>query len=445
MKLKTIFTTSLALFTLASQAQELTSMFSPIKWEQKAEYQTKTLNPQKIVNQSAKTTGPGGTRVMNSVVDIYVNGSGEIADNAYFLTMFPDSTARILYQDASGNFSLGAPVAFSINDIYAPFAPIANTPFYDGELDMSLNQNNNINLDTVAVSGYYFRNNSNVVDSLILNVTTGDYQDFYFLALGNDPNTPNEFPDDYGVDTLKFYMTGVDTATNEGQFTSGYRYAIALDDAAFIDTNAGGYHTFYFPVNVPMTNQDIVATSVSFKYGGAYTDNDTINTQLNSWRQLLYEEKDGELQQYVQDSTWAVTGLNNSQSKYDTSFVLNEIFLPSYIFGAGYPYEHADIDYFFSCPDCEILSIVDKNLSLGTAFPNPATDRLLVPMDLTNAADVTLKVTNVLGQEMLNKTIKGTSGKSHVELDVSSLEKGFYMISVSSNGANAGSLKFSVK
>ncbi len=81
-----------------------------------------------------------------------------------------------------------------------------------------------------------------------------------------------------------------------------------------------------------------------------------------------------------------------------------------------------------------------------TIYPNPTSGEVTLTIetaDLVNGP-MTLKVYSLIGQEMMKKSITPFSGVKKVQLDLSTLPKGLYMVEVS-NGDKSRIKRVSVR
>ncbi|WP_282784573.1 T9SS type A sorting domain-containing protein, partial [Phaeodactylibacter xiamenensis] len=88
--------------------------------------------------------------------------------------------------------------------------------------------------------------------------------------------------------------------------------------------------------------------------------------------------------------------------------------------------------WFNYCVTCDLIVGVDENaLQAGVkVFPNPARDILNVQLDLPSATEsLQIRLLNMLGQEVLSGHY-GQLQSDNIELDVSGLPTGAYLIQV---------------
>jgi agmatine deiminase len=99
---------------------------------------------------------------------------------------------------------------------------------------------------------------------------------------------------------------------------------------------------------------------------------------------------------------------------------------------AGYPTAVNDIE------------VRVKNYLFG-AYPNPANDRLFIPYQLLQHADITISIVDITGKEVKKISRTAQEGLNKEELDLSSLNNGIYFYTLYTNGNRIDSRKFVVK
>ena len=68
--------------------------------------------------------------------------------------------------------------------------------------------------------------------------------------------------------------------------------------------------------------------------------------------------------------------------------------------------------------------------SLASVFPNPATDYTNVKINVGSAADVSIQVTDVMGQLVSKRNLGTIAGTQNVSYDVSDLAAGNYVFKI---------------
>jgi len=83
-------------------------------------------------------------------------------------------------------------------------------------------------------------------------------------------------------------------------------------------------------------------------------------------------------------------------------------------------------------------NIANNLFSTGAVYPNPAADMLNLSLNLTRPATVTVKMTNMLGEEMQAQNYDMLpSGKNNLQFGVNSLSPGVYLCNISAGGYTA--------
>ncbi|MCD6067357.1 MAG: endonuclease/exonuclease/phosphatase [Bacteroidetes bacterium] len=68
-------------------------------------------------------------------------------------------------------------------------------------------------------------------------------------------------------------------------------------------------------------------------------------------------------------------------------------------------------------------------------FPNPTDGTSIVKVSLNKAEDITLNITNSIGQVVATQTVKGTAGENQLTIDATSLNSGIYFYTVVSGNS----------
>jgi hypothetical protein len=83
-----------------------------------------------------------------------------------------------------------------------------------------------------------------------------------------------------------------------------------------------------------------------------------------------------------------------------------------------------------------IKELAGSNISsVSNSFPNPTSTTSAVKVNLNKAEDITLNVTNSIGQLVSTQTVKGVAGENQLTIDASSLNSGIYFYTVISGNA----------
>ncbi|MCD6067358.1 MAG: endonuclease/exonuclease/phosphatase [Bacteroidetes bacterium] len=154
------------------------------------------------------------------------------------------------------------------------------------------------------------------------------------------------------------------------------------------NSNSGGYF-FYYPTDIAMTTP------------GGYT---LPMTYLDS-RAGLYDATAAVDVYYIDDNTIASTEFTEP----------------------AYPV----------CPlSIGIKEVAGTTVSnVSQSFPNPTSATSIVKVNLNKSEDITLNVTNSIGQVVATQTVKGTVGENQLTIDATSLNSGIYFYTVISGNS----------
>jgi len=87
-----------------------------------------------------------------------------------------------------------------------------------------------------------------------------------------------------------------------------------------------------------------------------------------------------------------------------------------------------------------LVGIAENSLNSANStvlFPNPAHNAATLRMDLADNSKIEVVVMNAIGQVVKTSKVNGAAGNNDVNLDLSGLSKGVYMVNVKVNGASS--------
>lgn len=298
------------------------------------------------------------------------------------------------------------------------------------------------NIDSVLILGHYNRGSlvpAENVDTLIVSILTINEQEVepYSVVLNN------------GDTTISFYAISYDPATQLAVGSINYKIPLyASDCSETADDGILYYSYFYFPINMNDITDKVVNITYTFKRG--YTmpvdDNTLDHSYFYGW--FAEDFRDGYLPYDYTTWSWIQPDdeilHNQNQGTLITNYNLNQsypgyyytdYFYPLPIWNAlvAYPFIYTRI----SCNDCAIVNVQDIENNNITVYPNPATNNFTV--NLGNDEQAHIQLYNLIGQEVYNETIKGST-----QVNVSNLNSGIYMLKVNYNG-NVSTTKVVVK
>ena len=103
--------------------------------------------------------------------------------------------------------------------------------------------------------------------------------------------------------------------------------------------------------------------------------------------------------------------------------------------GASY-YGYPDIGYHVVCPTCKYLTAEVKTpviLSSVTAIPNPANNEVNINFSLVEAANVSVSLTNIIGQVVATQNISNKAS-GVATFNTTALPSGVYVYTLKANG-----------
>jgi hypothetical protein len=98
--------------------------------------------------------------------------------------------------------------------------------------------------------------------------------------------------------------------------------------------------------------------------------------------------------------------------------------------------------------DPEMVNIPENNainpMTTTRVYPNPTTDVLNIEVNASQAAEMSIKVYNIMGQNVMNETVNINTGINCPSINTSELTSGIYFVTVKANGFE-NTMKFIVK
>ena len=100
-------------------------------------------------------------------------------------------------------------------------------------------------------------------------------------------------------------------------------------------------------------------------------------------------------------------------------------------------------------PDPAFLSVPENHDAINPmtstrVYPNPATDVLNIEVNASQASEMSISVYNIMGQNVMNKSVNLTTGMNTPSISTSELNSGIYFVTVKANGFE-NTMKFIVK
>ncbi|GEM_PF-1704778 len=343
--------------------------------------------------------------------------------------IFPDSNVKVAYVNA------GQPASyyntwFAFGQVFDPKDPEFA---FSSEPVETLSKYNNYTIDSLNLLYLYDRKNHTAVDTLIVKVykTNSGISYWQFTPVTN-----------------VFAVVEYDRTNREPAGAANVtEFRIPLTS---LDSNANG--TVWGEKLIGLTNYNVtrdqeVAVAVSFKPGFTYNNGDTMfatsdvnpqptNTQFNTFRVRTVDNNANVEHSYYNnglavDKTQAYTNRLTG-----AGFENTPKFLPSNYYGVS---QFLDVRFKASSPNVGIKNINANGFGLGEVYPNPASNKgsINVPFAIGKTGEATLKITNVIGQDVITVTDKFNAGENKFEVSINDLKPGVYFYTVNSGNFTA--------
>jgi len=418
--MKKLYTTMVfvfvAAFSFAQVAQEYVQPL-PVK-----NTESSFLRPaKKLLNTPSKAGAGQFWYAYNIGLEIYMGQELEYGG----VTMLCDSIGTVQYSNGDGR-----PQFYSLAQTF-DFASDTWENFYYGYSDETtgdpipvpdLSATTSYSIDSIGCTFAYSRGTavaSNVVDTLVLSIAVIDELDYFTVSTGGNnafiqPKLPYNIPN-----------ASIDGAS----FT---KYQILKQPLTIDDTTGGYFMTFVFPVT-GFTNlsEKLAFVSYSFIPGNSRTIASVIGTDLNRFVGYTNDDPRSEFASTSYGSEELMSETNSSlcgmeYSVADPAFFLYEYFVSNSLWTGNLM--RPGIWLHATCNDCEWVGVEEMATKNITVRPNPATDNFTI--DLTDNSNAQIELYNLVGQVVYSDNVQNQT----VNVNVSSLNSGVYMLKVTQNG-----------
>jgi len=413
---------------------------------------------------AAKTTAPTERWYNYSVYlnqkvnfDRTVTGTGTFFLDFYGPNMWNDTVNMITYVNGS-TYTKSHTRLVSLGTVLRPQFPGFNRTDLFGSGIMKIRNSDAYSMDSVSLSYWYTQGTKGAAghtDTVRLAFLVGDgsstksifgggtapgghyvigtkfpdvaYDSVLNVAVGKSTGVPAIYQDvlfAHNSDTSVFGKTkSIKLATSvpaaAGDFISVIMSYKSGDPAPSLKTlpgdtlaGVGGrYYDMFQPfVDYVTTDDPTTVTNTN----PSWLDYDSTDLNVGLYKQLPNTDPGGWKNQYIPNWAWSSSGT------------------PS---GAFY-YGYADIGYHLVCPTC--IGVTDEvkttsSVNSINAVPNPANNQVSINFSLVSATDVTVSLTNVVGQVVATQNINNTSnGKA--TFNTTALPAGVYVYTLIANG-----------
>jgi len=315
--------------------------------------------------------------------------------------------------------------------------------------DIQIKSFNTYQIDSINIQAAYVRMKtrpSSVVDTLYVSITPQGGSHYYMAK--SDPTYGSKVATYTTADTARFCAPIEEDSVNNAAFpastiTGATRafWKIPLT-ASMGDTPlaSGSFTTrsFTFPVmngttptplNLPAGAR--FAITISFKSGDTWAANqDSLNSR-HRFMPVTGHVNNGAMA-YIRESY-------NDLSMSGMMFSGSPRFIPSTLIEIwnqpSMNYEYHNLSAHVVCSTCDLVGVNDviTNIARTAAYPNPASNQINVSFDLFERADVTVSLTNMMGQAVAAQSFKNTD-KANVVFNTANLPAGVYTYTVDADG-----------
>jgi len=394
-----------------------------------------------MINQTYRTlkTDINGKKIINKHHDSKDNGRlinyGDIV-NGIFQTdptyanlsvnnLFPDSMIKVLYDDGSGNLSIGGPWIHGLGDWVDVSSSYLSNPVYTGS--MYLSSTSTYKLDSISILGWYYRNLApGVVDTMVIEVLVNPAPSilsaYYFAGAATQTN--------FGVDTLTFLGMDYNLASNSLGMAGKIVYKIPMTAQTAVDTLSNGLNEIKLSTSsLPVINFPYFAATFKFVPGYSYSWADSLKN-MDFFRFFSWEENAGGYMSSYQKEDYNASYILPQDVRYNNADTWNGNYVPSFAYTAPFSYEHHLTYYKITCQTgCSFVSI-DENTpdNTFTLYPNPVNDNINIQLkDINNAS---IAVFDCMGKK-ISETIPSALT---TDINLDGLSSGIYIIQVIQSG-----------
>lgn len=185
---------------------------------------------------------------------------------------------------------------------------------------------------------------------------------------------------------------------------------------------------------VQIANVDFVPVPVELMDFNAKVSN---NDVMLTWTTATEENSSHfEIEKSTNGTNW--TNISEVESHHNSSTVQNYSYEDINIETSSnivyYRLKMVDLDDTYEYSDVVSITLNEKktNAFQMNIFPNPTTDYIIVEATLSTNLTHYIRINNVQGQTVLSKTIED----SKIQLDISSLPKGYYYVNISNENSS---------
>ncbi len=325
-------------------------------------------------------------------------------------------------------------------------------------------------IDTFLCLGKYYRNDPTAsnVDSIIVDLIgvtnaagSGTYLLKYNANVGYTSITTDSTPRVAVADYMPYNYgvhPGLANDSWDSITTVSQRYAFPLTAASINDTDANGFNEIFFPLTSPLwipgggkvqayvhfksqVNYPVGTLTSAANYFHLFAGDPAGTTVWPMQTPAIYSGvgagyagsyQTGLLSQNQND--YGFPGFGGHNLLFDPMSFFDPA-SPSGPFGFEVPWMAFSVEWGATITSSSSVNTV-QNLTKVTAVPNPATSTVTVSFRLANSANVTVTLTDMLGQVVASENASGV-GSGNATFSTASLANGVYIYSVNADGARS--------
>ncbi|MBS1616667.1 MAG: T9SS type A sorting domain-containing protein [Bacteroidetes bacterium] len=399
------------------------------------------------------------TRIYNYVDQLAKANPSILASGSnyvFYPYMWFSGDGKGIYSDGSGGYEADTIKLTSVGSSIHPF-----WAGYNGSGDwpngtMITSKTDNYTVDSITFYGVYGRPNSraSVVDTLRIAYTYG--------GAASGSNLPIYYFTDfttmhsrYGTDTVRGVFAYYDPARHIMMKKPNTTNPVAAYKDILLTSSDTGFVVASIAAGMSVPAGNLAAASITFISGDitfvpgdtvfrSSTINPTEAFKYGMFRPQVFVEKlaSGTTPGFP---TYIPGNYNNGMF---TQFpVSDSLYYPNWAWSGGTgasSYQFPYVDWRISCPTCAAIGDVNpgavanisQTANIGLPYPNPANNQVSLPVDMKEAAIVTAKLSNMMGQVLATQNLGKLAAQQHANIRFSTenLADGIYLITVEANG-----------
>lgn len=362
-----------------------------------------------------------------------------------FNIIWPDSTVR--FTEADGSASNTGISWLSYGEVFSPVNNLYNAVSSANRGKMRITNSDAYTLDSIRLRGLYSRTNASANPDTMLVVVVAEKSNAKFATF----SYAGDVSANHGIDSFAALLYSTNTfqklSTQVGYSSGGSTtfmeadtFKIVMNQQTFIDSLADGSHVLTVGMNPKVTVPAgaRVSMTATFKPGVPYTANTPIS-DYNFWAFMSHEmpTRGGYVVYPPGDLNMSYNLFKDSTGSIVNTAKTLSIYQPSITWTAPFRGEVHNVGWLVSCATCVNVGVdqVTTGLNIGRAYPNPANTSITVPVTVTNAAQVSVTIANVLGQVVARQSFAaGAAQTKNAVFSTEALTNGVYLYTVEANG-----------